>query len=298
MKQANARQAGPAKASPVIKYLGGKTRLLPELRKRIPPTFGRYYEPFIGGGALCFDLEPERAVIGDINVDLVGLYRALSTDIGVQATIGHLKHFAAEHAAHGSRFYYAVRRAWNQDKGGFPSGPPRAAAMIYLNKTGFNGLWRVNARGKHNVPMGDYANPEILNEEKLWAASAVLARATIRCGNYAETIADAVVSDFVYFDPPYAPVSPTSSFVGYDRDGFGDAAQMLLAEHAALLVDQGVYVMLSNADTPRVREIYRGHPWAIESVTCGRSINSNPSKRGAVGEVIITGGMASWGYGN
>jgi len=269
-------------ASPVIKWVGGKTKLLPQLTARMPERFGRYYEPFAGGAALFFRTAPRRAVLSDSNADLIALYTAIAED--VNAVIRRLQH---HRDAHDEKHYYAMRAKWNEHHDKW-SNAERAAAFIYLNKTCFNGLWRVNRAGDFNVPIGRYADPPICVPEALRAAQVLLARAQLRCGDYRDAVADATRGDFVYFDPPYDPVTPTANFTSYSAAGFGPDDQRALAETARELVARGVKVMLSNSDTPFIRSIYKG--FRIDQVKCPRAINSNAAKRGDVDEVIIIGG--------
>lgn len=269
-------------ATPVVKWVGGKTKLLPELLARMPDRFARYYEPFAGGAALFFRVAPERAVLADSNPDLIGLYTCLARDVA--AVIRRLEHHRDEHSeAH----YYATRTKWNDRE--LPwSTADRAATFIYLNKTCFNGLWRVNRSGAFNVPIGRYTDPPICVPQALRAASALLNRATLRCGDYRAAIADARRGDFVYFDPPYDPVAPTANFTSYTSDAFGADHQRALADVARGLVGRGCRVMLSNSDTPFIRSLYKG--FRIDRVRCARAINSNAARRGEVDEVIVTGG--------
>jgi DNA adenine methylase len=280
------RPALPAPvASPVVKWVGGKTKLLPELLARIPERIGRYYEPFAGGAALFFRVAPERAVLADSNADLIGLYTCLAHDVA--GVIRKLKH---HRAAHSESHYYATRTRWN-DRDLSRSAADRvdrAATFIYLNKTCFNGLWRVNRAGAFNVPIGRYTDPPICVPEALRAASALLSRATLFCGDYGSAVADAGKGDFVYFDPPYDPVTSTANFTSYTATAFGAEHQRALADTARRLVAHGCKVMLSNSDTPFIRSLYKG--FRIERVKCARAINSNAAKRGDVDEVIVTGG--------
>jgi DNA adenine methylase len=268
-------------AAPVVKWVGGKTKLLDELLARMPARFGRYFEPFCGGAALFFRVAPARAVLADSNADLIGLYGALRGD--VDAVIRRLQH---HRAAHDEAHYYAMRERWN-DRDRTWSSAERAAAFIYLNKTCFNGLWRVNRAGAFNVPIGRYTDPPICVPDALHAAHAVLARAELRCADYRTAVADAERGDFVYFDPPYDPVTTTSSFTSYTADAFGADDQRELAQTARELVARGCRVMLSNSDTPFVRSLYKG--FTIDRVKCARAINSNAAKRGEVDEVIVVG---------
>lgn len=265
---------------PFLKWAGGKTRLLPQLLDAAPRQYRRYYEPFVGGGALFFALQPAEAVLGDDNSDLIETYRAVRSDL--DAVVDRLRVHASEHAR--SSYYYEVRDRWNL-RLTTRVDADAAAMMVYMNKTCFNGLWRVNSRGEFNVPRGDYENPTILDESGLRDASAALARADVQYLSFEDTTSDAAAGDFVYFDPPYDKVS-ASSFTAY-ASPFGTAEQRALAACARALVSRGVHVVLSNSDTPLVRELYAG--FELKSVTCSRSINSVGTGRGKVSELIITG---------
>jgi DNA adenine methylase len=257
-------------ASPIVKWVGGKTKLLPELQKRIPSTFGRYYEPFAGGAALFFKLAPEAAVLGDANADLIACYQALADD--ADAVIESLTDLASVHcAAH----YYAVRDAWNTRKG---SAIGRAAAFLYLNRAGYNGLYRVNRDGALNVPFGKAAEVSF-NLENLRAASRVLARAELRAGDYRDAVRDARAGDLVYLDPPY-----DATFNAYTSEGTFD--QATLSETVRDLAARGCHVVLSSSDTPRIRELYA--EMDISVVRSPRSVNSDGAGRGDVDELIIT----------
>jgi DNA adenine methylase len=269
-------------ASPIVKWVGGKTKLLPDLLARMPESFGRYYEPFAGGAALFFRLAPKRAVLADSNPDLIGLYQAVAND--VNAVIRRLQ---AHRDNHDESHYYEMRTRWN-DRDQQWSTPERAAAFIYLNKTCFNGLWRVNRAGAFNVPIGRYVDPPICVPDTLRAAQQVLSRAEIRRADYRTAVKDAKAGDFLYFDPPYDPVTPTANFTSYTADSFGPDEQRALADTARELVARGCMVMLSNSDTPFIRSIYKG--FRVDRVKCARAINSNAAKRGDVDELIITGG--------
>lgn len=269
-------------ASPVIKWVGGKTKLLPELTARMPARFERYYEPFIGGAALFFRVAPQKAVLADFNPDLIGLYTCLTRDVA-----GVIKKLEYHRAAHSEEHYYATRTRWNDREVNWNTAD-RAATFIYLNKTCFNGLWRVNRSGAFNVPIGRYTDPPICVPESLRAASKVLSRATLRNADYRVAVADAKRGDFLYFDPPYDPVTPTANFTSYTTSMFGPDQQRELAETARMLVARGCQVMLSNSDTPLIRSLYKG--FTVDRVKCSRAINSNAAKRGDVDEVIITGG--------
>lgn len=268
-------------AAPIVKWVGGKTKLLPELRARMPAKYNRYFEPFLGGAAMFFALQPADAVLGDMNGSLVDMYLAVADN--VEDVINVLKNHRQAHAR--KEYYYETRQMWNE--GHWYDDPSvRAAAFIYLNKTCYNGLWRVNRNGGFNVPRGDYDDPVIFDPDALRAASAVLQKASLRKTPYDTTTASATAGDFVYFDPPYDPHSKTSNFTSYTKDAFGKKEQEQLALHAEDLHRRGVKVMLSNNDTPFIRNLYRGYN--IDNVKCSRAINSKGDKRGKVDEVIIT----------
>lgn len=269
-------------ASPVVKWVGGKTRLLPELLARVPTSWNRYYEPFVGGAAMFFRLAPKRAVLADSNHDLIGLYTAIAKDV-----TSVIRRLEMHREVHSESHYYEMRTRWNDREVSWSS-PERAAAFIYLNKTCFNGLWRVNRSGAFNVPIGRYTDPPICVPDTLRAAQSVLARAEIRRADYRSAVADARSGDFLYFDPPYDPMNPTSNFTSYTMNAFGHDQQRELADTARALVAKGCQVMLSNSDTPFIRSLYKG--MRIDRVKCARAINSNASKRGDVDEVIVTAG--------
>ncbi len=269
----------PAAPGPIVKWVGGKTKLLGELGTRAPLTYRRYFEPFLGGGALFFRMAPSAAVLSDTNDDLIAMYRAVRDDVeGVIRALG--KHRAKHHEA----YYYEVRERWNESRAKLGA-CERAATFLYLNKTCYNGLWRVNRRGDFNVPAGRYENPTILDPAGLRAASRVLAAAMIEVAPFERVLDEAEGGDFVYFDPPYDPVSTTSSFTSYTMNAFGADEQAKLAAVFRALADRGCAVMLSNSDTPLIRKLYAG--FHIDRVYCSRAINSKADSRGAVPEVIV-----------
>jgi DNA adenine methylase len=271
-----------AGATPIIKWVGGKSRLLSELVPRVPTKYGRYFEPFCGGAALFFRLSPQRAVLADANRDLMRTYEAVRDD--ADAIIRLL----AKHAkAHSKRHFYVTRDRWNAGK--IKTKPTQAAAFIYFNKTCFNGLWRVNRDGAFNVPMGRYTDPPICVPGALRSASTAFSCADLRNTDYRDAVTDTERGDFVYFDPPYDPVTTTSNFTSYTAAAFGADDQRVLADLARTLVRRKVRVLLSNSDTPFIRGLYRD--FKLDRVKCRRSINSNATKRGAVNELIIAGGF-------
>jgi DNA adenine methylase len=269
---------------PIVKWAGGKSKLLPLLLQHVPTQIRTYVEPFAGGAALFFALVSdasrtvERAILADQNEDLIACYRAVKDD--VEAVIAALSDFAYD-----EDLYYRVR---DLDPRGMTD-VARGARLIFLNRTCFNGLWRVNRTGKFNVPFGRYTNPRIVDADGLRAASAALANAELRVADFGEVVRALGPGDFVYFDPPYVPLTKTASFTAYAQGGFGAADQERLAAEVLRLKREGVLALLSNADTEVTRALYREH--TIHSVTAPRSINSRPSGRGAAKEIIVT----SWG---
>lgn len=263
---------------PFLKWVGGKTQLLPQIVPRMPKTFRRYFEPFVGGAAMFFDLRQRRpdmpAVLQDVNEELVNAYCSVRDDVeGVIAALREHR-YEEEH-------YYAVRAQRPSDL--LPT--KRAARTIFLNKTGYNGLYRVNRSGQFNVPFGRFTNPLFCDAENLRACARALAKVEIAVADFSAVLTKARRGDFVYFDPPYVPLSPTSDFTAYIPGGFGEAEQRKLAKVFAKLAARGVSVMLSNSDTPLVRELYAD--FTIDTVLASRSINSKGSGRGKLNEVIV-----------
>jgi DNA adenine methylase len=264
-------------ARPFLKWAGGKGQLLAQLRPLLPAvgTYGRYFEPFAGGAALFFALNPKRALLADVNAELIDCYKAARDDVdAVIEALGQYR-YGADH-------YYRAREL---DPRTLPLAQ-RAARTIYLNRTGYNGLYRVNRSGKFNVPMGRYTNPTLCDAANLKACSKALAKVVLRLEDFEAVAARAKPGDFVYFDPPYVPVSDTADFTSYVPGGFGSNQQRRLAGVFAELGRRGVHAMLSNSDTPAVRELYAG--FRIHRVLASRHINSRGSRRGKVGEVVVT----------
>lgn len=265
-------------AKPFLKFAGGKTALLPEIRKRIPDKFRQYVEPFVGGGAVFFALAASgkiksKPILGDNNEELIETYCDVRLD--VDTVIAGLKIHERKHS---EEYYYKTRASHAVNV---------APRMIYLNKTGFNGLYRVNKKGEFNTPFGRYTNPTICDEENLRACAAALKNVEFFSGDFESTMEQAKKGDFCYCDPPYVPVSTTSNFTSYTRDGFTLDDQKRLADCARRLVKRGVHVLLSNSDTPLVRKLYKG--FKLEKVEAPRRINSKGGKRGNVGELLISG---------
>lgn len=262
-------------AHPFLKWAGGKRQLLARLQARMPQRIGRYFEPFVGGGALFFALNPDDAVLSDGNVRLVRTYWAIRNS--VEDVIARLRNYP-----HDKDFFMRLRV---MDIDACPDAEV-AAWLIYLNRTAFNGLYRVNSRGGFNVPFGRYKNPTICDADNLRACSRALRHARILHKDFEAAVADARTGDFVYLDPPYVPLNATSDFTSYTQEGFGDADQVRLRDVALRLKASGVHVLLSNSGAPRVRELY-AHGFEIEEVAATRSINSVAKRRGAVTEFLI-----------
>ena len=264
--------------TPFLKWVGGKTRLLSQMEGLLPEEFDGYHEPFVGGGAVFFRLLPDQARLTDVNGRLIDCYTAIRDD--VESLADEL----ARHARrHDKAYYYRQRERFNSARR--LSGTQRAGLMMYLNKTCFNGLYRENSRGEFNVPMGSYKKPRVLDLPNLLAVHETLKGVDLGVASFERVLDHAEPGDLVYFDPPYVPVSATSSFTSYAKGGFGSDLQVRLAQVFAELAQRGCYVMLSNSDCGLVRELYAG--WRIEQVWAPRSINSRADRRGAVPEVVV-----------
>lgn len=265
---------------PIVKWAGGKSRLLGELLCRVPDRMRVYAEPFSGGAALFFAL-PEaekkfkKAILSDQNADLIACYRAVRDD--VDTILRELKKYKYER-----ELFYQTR---DRDVSKM-SDAERGARFLFLNRTCYNGLWRVNAKGQFNVPFGRYKNPRIVDEENLREASAALQNVDLRVSDFSDVLASLRKDDFAYVDPPYVPVSKTAAFTSYASGGFSDADQVRLLEAVRRAKKRGVNVMLSNADTARSRELYE--EFAVHIVKVARPINSDAKKRGDAREVIVT----------
>ena len=258
---------------PILKWAGGKSQLLPELQPRIPSGFNRYVEPFVGGGALFFALQPERAIISDGNPELINLYQCVAND--VEEVIAILKRYVNTEEA-----FYQVRA---QDWRTLPA-PEAAARMIYLNRTCFNGLYRVNRRGEFNVPYGRYRNPRICDENNLRNASIVLKRAEILCSDYLPVLDERTQSgDFVFVDPPYLPIGAWGDFKRYTKEQFYEDDHRQLADAIHRLNARNVWAVLTNSNHPLVHELYADFPMVI--IPTKRNISCRGQNR--IGEDVI-----------
>ena len=303
------REVRTGQVRPILKWAGGKRQLLPELRPFYPHQFDRYIEPFLGSGAVFLDLhnlghlKGRKVALSDINADVIGCYRSVR-DYPEQV-VHHLRVLERDWRTGGSAHFYEIRDgAFNPARREVFEAPNPAAAytpelsamLIYLNRTGFNGLFRVNGRGQFNVPAGRYASPLICDEENLHAWSDALGTPgrTIRVWPFERALAHAGRGDFVYLDPPYAPLSATARFTSYTTDGFGPSDQELLQRTVIHMASQGASVLLSNSAAPQIRQLYARHPHArsaglrATTVAARRAINSRAANRGPVREYLIT----------
>jgi DNA adenine methylase len=274
------------KPKPFVKWVGGKRQLLKQFRdlklyppEKFNPKINRYFEPFVGGGAVFFDLLPRQAFLSDLNRELVVTYNVIKNN--VESLIKSLKKYKYD------KDFYLEIRAKDPDK---LSDLEIASRFIYLNRTCFNGMYRVNSKGGFNVPFGAYSNPMICDEVNLRRVSESLKGVEIKNQDYKEIIKNAKKGDFIYFDPPYYPVSKTASFTSYTKDAFLDKEQIELRDTFLELHKRGCLVMLSNSDTPFINKIYselEKFGVRITKVDAGRAINSKSSGRGKIKEVLV-----------
>lgn len=267
---------------PIVKWVGGKRQLLDQIVPRIP-EHSTYYEPFVGGGAVLFKMQPKKAVINDSNEELINIYRVIKEQ--PEELIARL----AEHQEKNSKEYFYEIRALDRSFEDYMelSRVERAARIIYLNKTCFNGLFRVNRSGEFNSPWGRYKNPNITNEETIRAMSRYLneAKVMILCEDYRDSFKGIRKDAFVYLDPPYMPISSSSSFTGYTAAGFGAQQQIELKKQCDLLNKKGVRFLLSNSCCDFIEDLYKDY--IVERVSAKRTINAKADKRGAIDELLI-----------
>lgn len=269
---------------PVLKWIGGKTQLLSTIVPLLPDKYNTYCEPFVGGGALLFHVQPHTAIINDINTELITTYNVIKYD--VENLIVELKTFKNE-----SDFYYWVR-SWDRDTDSYNniSDIKKAARILYLNKTCFNGLYRVNNQGKYNASFGKHKNPKIVNEVVLRQVSEYFNKCdiTILNADYTKVLESLPRDSFVYLDPPYDPVSKTANFTKYTSNGFSQDDQIELKEMCDKLTSRGIKFMLSNSSTEFIKNLYSdGEKYNIIEVYAVRTVNCDASKRGKVSEVIV-----------
>ena len=269
--------------SPVLKWAGGKRKLLPEIRKRAPIRYTKYYEPFVGGGAVLFDLQPRNAVVNDINKEIINLYNVIKHN--VDELIKDLsKHVNEEE-------YFYETRALDRDSKKYKAmtNIEKASRMHFLNKTCFNGLFRVNLEGQFNSPFGKYKKPNIVNDVTLRAVSKYFNSANLefKCGDFEESLKGIRKGSFVYFDPPYDPVSDSSNFTSYTKGGFDRNEQIRLKGLCDKLYSRGVKFLLSNSATEFILDLYKDDKYKIDIIKAKRLINSNGNKRDEVNEVLV-----------
>lgn len=259
---------------PPIKWAGGKTQLLSQLRPLYPKRFNLYLEPFVGGGAVFFDLRPDNALLLDSNFELINFYQV------VKNNLDELLHDLEKHRNE-KIYYYEVRSLDSTQMGSIE----RASRFLFMNKTCFNGLWRVNKKGKFNVPFGGYKNPNFRDRENLYMVSVALQNTEVICDDFSSVLEYATPGSFVYLDPPYHPLSDTSNFTSYTKDSFGKEEQIRLADVFRELDERNCNVMLSNSDTEFIWSLYKD--FDITVVYARRTINSKGNKRGPVSELVI-----------
>jgi len=273
------------KARPFVKWVGGKRQLINQFKNLgllSPKDFdfenNKYFEPFIGGGAVFFEILPKNSIISDMNIELIKTYQTIKDN--VEKLIDSLK----KHE-NNKEYFLEIRRKSITELDDLSI----ASRFIYLNKTAFNGMFRVNSRGEYNVPYGKYSNPLICDEDNLLNVSSVLQNVEIYHRDYSEVKKFAQKGDFIYFDPPYYPLNKTSSFTSYTKEGFLESTQVELRNIFEELSSKGCYVLLSNSDTDFIRNIYKDIKNVnIQQVFAGRAINSDSSKRGKITELVIS----------
>ena len=263
---------------PIVKWVGGKRQLMFELLKNMPEKYNRYFEPFIGGGALFFELQPDNAYISDMNEELINLYQVVRDNVDELITDLQKHDISKE-------YFIEIRNIDRTKDYENWSDIQKASRFIYLNRTCFNGMYRVNSKGEFNVPFGHYKNPRIVDENNLINCSNLLQRTEILHADFSEILTKVQKDDFVYFDPPYVPLSETSSFTSYTKDGFDIDMQFKLRDVCDELDSMEVKFLLSNSDTKLVNELYENYN--IKKVFASRQINANADGRGKITEVLV-----------
>ena len=268
---------------PFTKWTGGKRKLLPIIKSLMPDNYTNYFEPFVGGGALFFELAPQQALINDFNTELINCYQQIKEHPDQLITL--LQH----HQEKNTKDYYLDLRSVDRDgRIDQMTGVEKAARIMYMLRVDFNGLYRVNAKNQFNVPYGRYKNPKIVDSELIYAISNYLNKNSIQIvsGDFEKAVETAKQGDFVYFDPPYIPISETSAFTSYTHEGFSYDDQVRLRDTFKKLSERGVHVMLSNSSSSLVYELYKD--FTIHSIEVTRANGAKASSRGKVLEVIIT----------
>lgn len=266
-------------ADPILKWAGGKRKLSDEIISLMPKDYRKraYHEPFFGGGAVFFQIKPKKGSINDVNKHLINFYRI------VRDKPDELVETARQYP-YDKEVYYELRDRFNHEE---ITDVEQAALLLYFNKTGFNGLYRVNSKNEFNVPFGRYKNPTIVPEDRIYEASELLKDVEIFSRDFTYIIEYSNPGDLVYFDPPYLPVSDTSDFTSYSSDGFSYDDQLMLVDTCNKLDEKGVYFVLSNSNVKVLVDKYEEH-FTVHTVQAARSINSKASKRGEVNEILVS----------
>lgn len=266
---------------PFLKWAGGKTRLIPEIKGFVPETINNFIEPFVGAGSVFLSIKPEKAIINDLNKDLIICYETIRDNVGEL-----IKELSKLSSKNNKEDFIKIRNL-DRDKEKFKkqTDVQRAARIIYLNKTCFNGLYRVNSKNEFNVPFGNYKNPKILDEHNLREISEYLKSVTIYCCDFEKIIGMAKPGDFVYLDPPYQPITKTSSFTSYTKDGFSDSDQIRLKNAIDKLKENNIKFLLSNSCCDFIKELYSGYN--IKEIPLRRLISASGDSRNIVKEVLI-----------
>lgn len=268
--------------APIVKWVGGKRQLIDQITPYLPSKFSTYVEPFLGGGAMLFEIQPKKAIINDFNAELINLYQV------VKSEPESLLELLEEHASLNSEDHYYQVRGWDRlDSYASLDNLTRAARILFLNKTCFNGLYRVNRQGYFNVPYGRYKQPNIVNRPSILAVSEYLRQNQVQilCGDYRQVLKGLRKGAFVYLDPPYMPISESAAFTSYTQQGFDWQEQVNLKLECDKLNAKGIKFLLSNSDTPELRELYKDYE--IITVKARRAINSNGNRRGEINEILV-----------
>lgn len=284
-------KAGFEYAKPFVKWVGGKGKLVPELEKYFPKKFNRYFEPFVGGGALFYEVIQKNNIvfssINDINKKLIVTYKQIQQD--PKKIISLLKNIENEYKKlsleEQKEYFYTIRKKYNKES---LDNITIAVYLIFLNKTCFNGMYRENSKGEYNIPFGDQKNPTICDEKNILAVSKCLKNTEINNLSFEEAVEKCKKGDYIYFDPPYYPINATSSFTSYSKNSFGPREQEKLRNVFIKLARKGCFVMLSNSNTDFIKEIYKEYKDYFKYIYATRSINSNGNKRGKILEIVIT----------
>ena len=279
------RQIAVSEPKPFVKWVGGKRQLMQDLENNFPKQFTTYHEPFLGGGAVMFNLltkKPQLSCnVSDFNSDLILAYVTIRDKL--EKLIESLENHSKNYHKNSTEYYYEVRKQEPKQQ------IEKVSRLLFLNKTCFNGLYRVNKKGQFNVPLGRYTNPNIVNKENLTAVSKILQSKKIKisCRDFEAVLGDAKKGDLVYFDPPYQPVSSTANFTSYTHRDFTEEDLERLANLADQLHSRGCYVLLSNSNSKTVKDFFSKKHWKISSINVNRAINSNAQKRTGHKEIII-----------